>query len=270
MGDQLQLPKEVIWLLVLLVIGVVGWEVIHEHRTLEKISVLGAEFIFGETDNLSIRAPLVHQNLLVSDYHEMYYKKQNLFGASIALDDSVPAAQAALPTGNIIINHEIKATFGNSNNTSMASTNEPMSAGTRIDLSGRKDEFLIEYATNITGEVQLIPTSKPKQNFAVWKWYVTPLKMDESLTLFIEAYTVDDKGHRMSINSTKKEIDVIAIPTPGAEEVAFEAKDEAAVAAEEKVNETAEAAKEAAPGFEGIFAITGLLAVAYLVLGRRH
>ena len=53
--------------------------------------------------------------------------------------------------------------------------------------------------------------------------------------------------------------------------VAAEEKvDEAAVAAEEKVNETAEAAKEAAPGFESIFAITGLLAVAYLVLGRRE
>ena len=47
---------------------------------------------------------------------------------------------------------------------------------------------------------------------------------------------------------------------------------EAAAAAEEAVNETAEAAEEAAPapGFESIFAITGLLAVAYLVLGRRE
>jgi pyruvate/2-oxoglutarate dehydrogenase complex dihydrolipoamide acyltransferase (E2) component len=53
--------------------------------------------------------------------------------------------------------------------------------------------------------------------------------------------------------------------------VAAEEKvDEAAVAAEKKVNETAEAAKKEAPGFESIFAITGLLAVAYLVLGRRE
>jgi len=43
----------------------------------------------------------------------------------------------------------------------------------------------------------------------------------------------------------------------------------APAAAEEKKNETAEPAKTE-PGFESIFAITGLLAVAYLVLGRRE
>ena len=53
-------------------------------------------------------------------------------------------------------------------------------------------------------------------------------------------------------------------------EAAEEAVNETAEAAEEAVNETAEAAGEAAPGFESIFAITGLLAVAYLVLGRRE
>jgi len=53
-------------------------------------------------------------------------------------------------------------------------------------------------------------------------------------------------------------------------EAAEEAVTETTEAAEEAANETAEAAKEAAPGFESIFAITGLLAVAYLVLGRRE
>ncbi len=53
-------------------------------------------------------------------------------------------------------------------------------------------------------------------------------------------------------------------------EAAEETVTETAEAAEEAVNETAEAAGEAAPGFESIFAITGLLAVAYLVLGRRE
>ena len=54
------------------------------------------------------------------------------------------------------------------------------------------------------------------------------------------------------------------------EAAAKEAVNETAEAAGEAVNETAGAAKEAAPGFESIFAITGLLAVAYLVLGRRE
>ncbi|NMB85314.1 MAG: hypothetical protein GYA29_03580, partial [Methanothrix sp.] len=43
-----------------------------------------------------------------------------------------------------------------------------------------------------------------------------------------------------------------------------------AEAAKENVTEAAKTAEKAAPGFESLFAITGLLAVAYLVLGRRE
>ncbi len=53
--------------------------------------------------------------------------------------------------------------------------------------------------------------------------------------------------------------------------VAKEKVTEAATTAEEKVNESAtKAAEKATPGFESIFAITGLLAVAFLVLGRKE
>ena len=62
-----------------------------------------------------------------------------------------------------------------------------------------------------------------------------------------------------------------------AEETAAEAEkavEETAAEAEKAVEETAEAATNATepttPGFESIFAITGLLAVAYLVLGKRE
>jgi len=60
-----------------------------------------------------------------------------------------------------------------------------------------------------------------------------------------------------------------AAPAPAAVAENVTAEPAAPVAAEEKKNETAEPAKEE-PGFESIFAITGLLAVAYLVLGRRE
>ena len=60
-------------------------------------------------------------------------------------------------------------------------------------------------------------------------------------------------------------------------EKAAEAHGAAGAAVENKTAEAAGAAKEAAPaaanpmpGFEGIFAIAGLLAVAYLVLGRKE
>ncbi|MFA7375295.1 MAG: S-layer protein domain-containing protein, partial [Methanothrix soehngenii] len=53
-----------------------------------------------------------------------------------------------------------------------------------------------------------------------------------------------------------------------AKEVVEEAKEEVAEA-EAKVEETAEAPANQTPGFGSIFALTGLLAVAYLVLSRR-
>jgi hypothetical protein len=55
-----------------------------------------------------------------------------------------------------------------------------------------------------------------------------------------------------------------------AEAKAVEAKAEAVPAVENKTAEAAPAAEKKAPGFEGLFAIAGLLAVSYLVLGRRE
>lgn len=55
-----------------------------------------------------------------------------------------------------------------------------------------------------------------------------------------------------------------------AEEHASEAVTAAVTVAEEKVNETATKEAKEQPGFEGIFAIAGLLAVACLVLSKRE
>lgn len=64
--------------------------------------------------------------------------------------------------------------------------------------------------------------------------------------------------------------------TPAKEEVKkvepapTEKKTEGAAPPAESKNATPPATKPPTPGFEGIFAITGLLAVAYLVLGRER
>jgi S-layer protein (TIGR01567 family) len=62
------------------------------------------------------------------------------------------------------------------------------------------------------------------------------------------------------------------VAAPAAEEAAPAENVTEAAPAEEAApaNETAAPAQPSQPGFEGIFAITGLLAVAYLVLGRRE
>ncbi|HOT07336.1 MAG: hypothetical protein A4E45_00744 [Methanosaeta sp. PtaB.Bin039] len=53
-------------------------------------------------------------------------------------------------------------------------------------------------------------------------------------------------------------------------EEAKETVSEAAESAKEKVNETIPAEAKGTPGFEAVFAIAGLLSVAYMVLGRRN
>jgi hypothetical protein len=59
------------------------------------------------------------------------------------------------------------------------------------------------------------------------------------------------------------------VTAPAAATPAAEAAKPANATAEKPANATAPAAAKQ-PGFEGIFAITGLLAVAYLVLGRKQ
>jgi type IV secretory pathway VirB10-like protein len=62
---------------------------------------------------------------------------------------------------------------------------------------------------------------------------------------------------------TKEEVKKVE-PAPA------EKKTEGAAPPAESKNVTPPATKPPTPGFEGIFAITGLLAVAYLVLGRER
>jgi hypothetical protein len=230
------------------------------------IMIIAGLFIYTTIN--SSNNNLENENLLVSNYHDMYLNERNLFGASIALDDSVKEALYDLPTGNFIApNGGINPTYGNENNAAISSTNESMSVGTRVDLTGQS--FEITPANDLTSRAQDIPHNNPGQNLAKWKWWVIPREKG-SHTLFIDAYTEDEKGHRTSINSTIREIGVIVTSAPAA-----------------NVNETktttvptynndiiqydiiTSTEKKTTPGFEGILAITGLMVVAYLVLGRK-
>jgi hypothetical protein len=300
LDDQSPLPKAAIWLLVLLIIGVVVWQV-YNGNIVSELNAPGFGLKFSNATP-PVKDIMAHENLLVSNYHNMYLNERNLFGASIALDDSVKEAINDLPTGNVIItNGELTPTYGNKSNVTMSSTNESMSVGIKVDLTG--PAFDITPATSLTSQAQDIPHNNPGRNIAKWRWWVIP-REDGPHTLFIEAYTVDDKGRHTSINSTKREIDVVvksAPPTPAvaanvtapinvtapAENVTEAAPaveeapveeaapaegnvtEEAAPAAENATAETA-SAQQSQPGFEGIFAITGFLSIAYLVLGRKH
>ena len=293
MSDKLPISKTAVELLAFLILGVVIWQV-YMGYTLSEVGVPGIFVIKFSNNTPTAEEILDHENLLVSNYHNMYLNEKHQFGAYVALDDSVEEALIDLPTGSAISNGKITPTFGNKSNVTMVSTNQTMSVGTRVNLTGQT--FDIMPADSLTSGPQDIPHGNPGQNIAKWRWWVIP-REEGSHSLFIEAYTVDKEGHRTSINSTQKQIDVIVSPavstpalippaargTDAAEEVeeapavnetevvAEEDIHGAARKAEEAVEETAEAATEpATPGFDSIFAITGFLAVAYFILGKRE
>jgi len=216
--------------------------------------------IFGE--------PLIQEKLLVSNYHDMYLNTVYKFGAIVALDDSVKEARMEIPTGIIVTKGGIEYTKGNTNNTTIVSTNQSMLVGTKVDLSGAN--FKIEPVGNLSSRTQNIPHNNPGQNYAMWEWYVTPQLPGEQ-TLHVEAYTVNDKGPDTKINFTDIPIHVTVLSAPVSLTPSYVAPTNvtsANVTAPAAAPVTAQARKT--PGFEGIFAITGLLAVAYLVLGRKQ
>ena len=134
-----------------------------------------------------------------------------------------------------------------------------------ITLSNDKDISLMEGVR--------IKTADPSSDEGdVLRWYIY-----KEVTIEGEGAEAEPVAEAEAAAEEVEEAPVVeeaaAAAAVAAEETAAEAEqavEETAEAAEEAVNETAEAAGEAAPGFESIFAITGLLAVAYLVLGRRE
>ena len=97
------------------------------------------------------------------------------------------------------------------------------------------------------------------------RWYIY-----KEVTIEGEGADAEPVAEAEAAAEEVEEAPVVEEAAAAAAVAAEEAVTETTEAAEEAANETAEAAKEAAPGFESIFAITGLLAVAYLVLGRRE
>jgi hypothetical protein len=230
-------------------------------------------------------------NIFYSDFHEMNAKERNLFGACVALKDSIEAAKKKIPTGIKVGRNALNASnesieggeieFGNNSKIGNVSLKVSRSAGVNLTGDGT---FIITPGTPV---VQGISDNNPDHNYATWFWWVEPLK-EGSHTLLLTAYAVDDNGKRTPFDVEQIPIKVIVIPAPptravpaanvtapAAAPAANVTKNVTAPAkpATENVSKPANATAPAAtktPGFEGILAITGLTAVAYLVLRRKH
>jgi hypothetical protein len=206
--------------------------------------------------------------IIHSEYAKMNQSETYAFVACIALSDSIETAKSdiknfthASDESHIISNDStevakiesetsptIKKTPINISKDMMGANLSPLKHGT----------FLVSLIIPKT-ETQRIPKNDPKHNYATWIWDVTPTIVGTN-DLILSVY--DAEGHHREANIPITVIPITVTVTPAVEETAAEA--------EAKANETAEAAKKEAPGFESVFAVTGLLAVAYLVLGRRE
>ena len=209
-----------------------------------------------------------------SNIKKMILDKTYTFSAYVARNDSIDGARRRITTGvdsgewsvpvlnNTLINTDFWT--GSKVFVSKVTIMHP-----EIEADLRGDAFEI---SRLTPAIQTIPVDRRGKNYGLWLWNVRPTKPG---TQFLELtpYEVPTKtsigGGSIRIEVTVEE-NIIAIPPAPV----VEAAPAAAAVAEEKVTEAAtkaaEKAEKATPGFESIFAITGLLAVAFLILGRRE
>jgi hypothetical protein len=229
--------------------------------------------------------------LLHSEYQKMNISETYPFMACVALNDSIDAAKSEIT----IFTHARNKSLIASNDSIDAAkidletvpeiVNTPIfvSEGMEASLTATSGTFMISLTS--PSRTQPIPQDDPGYNYVAWTWDVTPIQ-GGTHDLILSVY--DAKGHSRRayipitvIVKTPTEGPLTAPPVVEAAKenvtVAEAAKTEATeTAAAETVTETAaaenktEPAAKEQPGFESILAITGLLAVAYLVLAKRE
>ena len=252
---------------------------------------------------------MTHGEIGYSNIKKMILGKTYTFSAYVARNDSIEAARRKITTGNDsgersvpVLNNTLIVPDVYTKSQVFVSSVTIMQPKIQVDLA--RDVFKIFRQTT---EYLTIPIDRRGKNYGIWLWSVTPI---EEGTHFLELlpYELPSKtpigGGTIRIEVTVKE-NVTALTTDlaaakekvtaateaeaaakenltaateakavatekVAEAKAVEAKAEAVAAAENKTAEAAPATEKKAPGFEGLFAITGLLAVAYLVLGKRE
>jgi S-layer protein (TIGR01567 family) len=159
----------------------------------------------------------------------------------------------------------------------------------QVTLSKNKDVVLMQDIYIKTADQDLIDDANPLRYFiykaASIEAATQPAEPTAAAVTPVEAAQQNLTAANEKVAAAKENVTaavVTAAATEKAQQAAVakvnETKEAVTEAAKEKINATAEKAEAAAgaaaekkqPGFEGIFAITGLLAVAYLVLGRKQ
>jgi hypothetical protein len=236
--------------------------------------------------------------ILHSEYTKMNISETYPFMACVALNDSIETAQSEIRTfthaidkAPIISNDSIETVKRESETApNIAKTPMNISTDMSVDLKELTPGTFSIHLISPESETQKIPQDDPRHNYATWIWDVTPTRIGTN-DLILSAY--DAEGHnrkaRISIAVTVKQASTEETPVVDTHLVESviansivdnETKEteEPPETANVTTNETlvepvmppVEEKKNETPGFESIFAITGLLAVAYLVRGRRE
>jgi hypothetical protein len=186
------------------------------------------------------------------------------FSAYVARSDSINAARTRITTGNdvgerpiFVLNNSLIYPDFLTGSQVFVSNVTIIPPEIQVDLNG--DAFKI---TRLTTDVIQIPVDRTGNNYGIWYWSVKPIEKGTH-TLVLTPYEPNSKkpirgGGPIRIEVTVKENVTTTTTTT---------KTETTPAG---VNNTTEATKKTTPGFESVFALTGLLGVAYLALSRRE
>ncbi|MFZ2471718.1 MAG: S-layer protein domain-containing protein, partial [Methanothrix sp.] len=135
-----------------------------------------------------------------------------------------------------------------------------------ITLNKNKDTTLMVGIGIKTADQDVITAEDPLR-FYIYKTVTIEGAAAEAAPVVAEAAPAVETAP--AVEAAKENVTVAEAAKTEATEDVTEAK-AAETAAAENVTEAKAAEKEATPGFESILAITGLLAVAFLVLGRKE
>ena len=206
---------------------------------------------------------------------KMILDQTYIFSAYVARSDSIDAARREITTGTDIGEEHVLAL----NNTLIdpdihtgsqvfISNVTIMHPKIEVDLKG--DAFEI---SRMTPEAFPISVDRKGENYGLWRWCVKPTEKGTHF-LILTPYEVPSGTPIHGGGPIQIEV-TVAAETVAAEEAvketaaaAEEEVKETAAEAEGAANETTEAAREAAPGFESIFAIIGLLTVTFFISRR--
>ncbi len=212
---------------------------------------------------------MVQGEIGYSKITKMILNKPYIFSAYVARSDSIDAARRKITNGTDVgeehvpdLNNILNKTEYYHHSGVFVSNITIMNPEIRVNLSG-DGTFMISRITPAEPGIIPISVDKKDKNYGLWLWGVKPTEKE---THFLEL-TPYDVTSKETLGGGSIRIEVtVADETAAATTAAV--NETATTAAEEMVNETAEAAKEAAPGFESIFAIICLLTATFFVSRR--